>query len=104
MRKYFYQRGRCNDLLLLTGFRMLIDVDDLQGVMLSEVFGTRARPAGAQGGCDSSSKGFCGSSGVVWWHLQGSCAGCPSSTMTLKNGLEKMLRHSVPEVTAVEAV
>jgi Fe-S cluster biogenesis protein NfuA len=36
--------------------------------------------------------------------MQGSCAGCPSSVMTLKNGIENMLRHYVPEVTAVEAV
>ena len=43
-------------------------------------------------------------SGVVSLHMQGSCAGCPSSTMTLKNGIENMLRHYVPEVTAVEAV
>ena len=42
--------------------------------------------------------------GIVSLHLQGSCAGCPSSTMTLKNGIENMLRHYFPEVTAVEAV
>jgi hypothetical protein len=49
-------------------------------------------------------KGFDGGSGIVFLHLQGSCAGCPSSTMTLKNGIENMLRHYVPEVNAVEAV
>ncbi len=45
-----------------------------------------------------------GATGIVALHLQGSCAGCPSSTITLRNGIENMLRHYVPEVTAVEAV
>jgi Fe-S cluster biogenesis protein NfuA len=58
----------------------------------------------AQDGGDIIFKGFDGASGVVSLHLQGSCAGCPSSSMTLKNGIENMLRHYVPEVTAVEAV
>src|SRR6185312_13086988 len=65
---------------------------------------TRVRPAVAQDGGDIIFKGFDGASGVASLHLQGSCAGCPSSTMTLKNGIENMLRHYVPEVTAVEAV
>ena len=62
------------------------------------------RPAVAADGGDIIFKGFDGDSGIVLLHLQGSCAGCPSSTMTLKNGIENMLRHYVPEVTAVEAV
>ncbi|MCC7483302.1 MAG: NifU family protein, partial [Hyphomicrobiales bacterium] len=41
---------------------------------------------------------------VVYLHMQGSCSGCPSSTMTLKNGIETLLRHYVPEVTEVRAV
>ncbi|MGY9104988.1 MAG: NifU family protein, partial [Alphaproteobacteria bacterium] len=41
---------------------------------------------------------------TVFLHLQGSCAGCPSSTITLKNGIENMLRHYVPEVSGVEAI
>jgi Fe-S cluster biogenesis protein NfuA len=65
---------------------------------------TKVRPAVAQDGGDIIFKGFDGESGIVSLHLQGSCAGCPSSTMTLKNGIENMLRHYVPEVTAVEAV
>ncbi|HEY4077688.1 MAG TPA: NifU family protein [Rhizomicrobium sp.] len=71
---------------------------------IKELIETRVRPAVAQDGGDIIFKGFDGSSGVVSLHLQGSCAGCPSSTMTLKNGIENMLRHYVPEVTAVEAV
>jgi Fe-S cluster biogenesis protein NfuA len=71
---------------------------------IKELIETRVRPAVAQDGGDIIFKGFDGASGVVSLHLQGSCAGCPSSTMTLKNGIENMLRHYVPEVTAVEAV
>jgi Fe-S cluster biogenesis protein NfuA len=71
---------------------------------IKELIETRVRPAVAQDGGDIIFKGFDGSSGIVFLHLQGSCAGCPSSTMTLKNGIENMLRHYVPEVSAVEAV
>jgi len=42
--------------------------------------------------------------GVVYLTMRGACAGCPSSTLTLKSGIENLLRHYVPEVTAVEAV
>jgi Fe-S cluster biogenesis protein NfuA len=65
---------------------------------------TARSSARSQDGGDIIFKGFDGESGIVSLHLQGSCAGCPSSTMTLKNGIENMLRHYVPEVTAVEAV
>ena len=71
---------------------------------IKELIDTRVRPAVAQDGGDIIFKGFDGGAGIVFLHLQGSCAGCPSSTLTLKNGIENMLRHYVPEVTAVEAV
>lgn len=71
---------------------------------IKELIETRVRPAVAQDGGDIIFKGFDGSSGIVQLHLQGSCAGCPSSTITLKNGIETMLRHYVSEVTAVESV
>jgi Fe-S cluster biogenesis protein NfuA len=71
---------------------------------IKELIETRVRPAVAADGGDIIFKGFDGDSGIVSLHLQGSCAGCPSSTMTLKNGIENMLRHYVPEVTAVEAI
>jgi Fe-S cluster biogenesis protein NfuA len=71
---------------------------------IRELIDTRVRPAVAQDGGDIIFKGFDGSTGIVSLHLQGSCAGCPSSTMTLRNGIENMLRHYVPEVTAVQAV
>jgi Fe-S cluster biogenesis protein NfuA len=71
---------------------------------IRELIDTRVRPAVAADGGDIIFKGFDGGSGVVFLHMRGSCAGCPSSTMTLKNGIENMLRHYVPEVNAVEAV
>ena len=71
---------------------------------IKELIETRVRPAVAQDGGDIIFKGVDGATGIVSLHLQGSCAGCPSSTMTLKNGIENMLRHYVPEVTAVESV
>lgn len=71
---------------------------------IRELIDTRVRPAVAADGGDIIFKGFDGGSGVVFLHMRGSCAGCPSSTMTLRNGIENMLRHYVPEVNAVEAV
>ncbi len=71
---------------------------------IKELIETRVRPAVAQDGGDIIFKGFDGATGIVSLKLQGSCAGCPSSSMTLKNGIENMLRHYVPEVTAVESV
>jgi len=60
------------------------------------------RPAVAGDGGDIVYRGFRG--GKVYLALQGACAGCPSSTMTLKHGIESLLKHYVPEVEAVEAV
>lgn len=71
---------------------------------IRELIDTRVRPAVANDGGDIIFKKFDGESGVVFLHMRGSCAGCPSSTMTLKNGIENMLRHYIPEVNAVEAV
>ena len=71
---------------------------------IKELLETRVRPAVANDGGDIVFRGFDGGSGVVFLHLQGSCAGCPSSTLTLKNGIENMLRHYIPEVSAVEAI
>ena len=71
---------------------------------IRELLDTRVRPAVASDGGDIIFKGFDGGSGIVFLHLQGACAGCPSSTMTLKHGIENMLRHYIPEVNAVEAV
>lgn len=69
---------------------------------IKELIDTRVRPAVAQDGGDIIFRSF--EEGVVYLHMQGSCAGCPSSTATLKMGIENMLKHYVPEVVAVEAV
>jgi Fe-S cluster biogenesis protein NfuA len=71
---------------------------------IKELLETRVRPAVANDGGDIIFKGFDSGSGTVFLHLQGSCAGCPSSTITLKNGIENMLRHYIPEVSGVEAI
>ena len=63
---------------------------------------TRIRPAVAGDGGDIAFKGF--RDGIVYLAMKGACAGCPSSTMTLKNGIENMLRHYIPEVVEVRAV
>jgi len=73
-------------------------------VQIKELRETRVRPAVARDGGDIVFRGFEGSSGTVFLNMRGSCAGCPSSTATLKNGIENMLRHYIPEVNAVEAV
>ncbi len=69
---------------------------------IRELIDTRVRPAVAQDGGDIVYRGF--EDGIVKLEMHGACAGCPSSTATLKNGIENMLRHYVPEVIGVEAV
>lgn len=71
-------------------------------VQIKELLDTRVRPAVAQDGGDIMFRGF--ERGVVYLHMQGACSGCPSSTMTLKMGIENMLRHYIPEVTEVRAI
>jgi Fe-S cluster biogenesis protein NfuA len=69
---------------------------------IKELLDTRVRPAVAGDGGDIVFRGY--RDGVVRLHMQGSCSGCPSSTATLKHGIENMLRHYIPEVVAVEQV
>ena len=69
---------------------------------IKELLDTRVRPAVAQDGGDITFHGF--EKGVVYLQMQGACAGCPSSTMTLKMGIENLLRHYLPEVLEVRAV
>ncbi len=69
---------------------------------IRELIDTRVRPAVANDGGDIVYRGF--DQGKVYLQMQGACAGCPSSTATLKNGIEQLLRHYVPEVTEVRAV
>ena len=69
---------------------------------IKDLIETRVRPAVAGDGGDIVFRGY--RDGVVRLHMQGSCSGCPSSSATLKHGIENMLRHYVPEVTRVEQV
>ncbi|MBX7146640.1 MAG: NifU family protein [Alphaproteobacteria bacterium] len=69
---------------------------------IKELLETRVRPAVAQDGGDIVFDHF--NDGIVYLHLKGSCAGCPSSTATLKMGIENMLRHYIPEVQEVKAI
>jgi Fe-S cluster biogenesis protein NfuA len=69
---------------------------------IKELIETRVRPAVMQDGGDIVFQEF--KDGVVYLRMQGACSGCPSSTATLKHGIENMLRYYVPEVTEVQAV
>lgn len=71
---------------------------------IKQLLDTRIRPAVAQDGGDILFDSFDEETGVVCLRLRGACAGCPSSSATLKAGVEQMLRHYVPEVTAVQQV
>jgi Fe-S cluster biogenesis protein NfuA len=71
-------------------------------VTIKELLETRVRPAVAQDGGDITFRGY--ENGTVFLHMKGACAGCPSSTATLKHGIQNLLRHFVPEVQQVEQV
>ncbi len=73
--------------------------DDEIVAQIKELLDTRVRPAVAQDGGDITFQGF--ENGIVYLNMKGSCAGCPSSTATLKAGIENMLRHYIPEVIEV---
>lgn len=71
-------------------------------VTIKELLKKRVRPAVAQDGGDITFSGF--RDGVVYLYMRGACSGCPSSTATLRHGIENLLRHFCPEVQAVQAV
>jgi Fe-S cluster biogenesis protein NfuA len=76
--------------------------DDELVRQIRELIDTRVRPAVAQDGGDIIFRGF--ERGIVYLHMRGACSGCPSSTITLKNGIENLLRYYVPEVVEVRPV
>lgn len=79
------------------------DVADRETVdTIKELIETRVRPAVAGDGGDITFKGF--KDGVVYLNMRGSCSGCPSSTATLKHGIQNLLKHFLPEIREVEAV
>ena len=69
---------------------------------IKELLETRVRPAVAQDGGDITFQGY--RDGVVFLHMRGACSGCPSSTATLRHGIENLLRHFIPEVQEVRPV
>ena len=69
---------------------------------ITDLLDTRVRPAVAQDGGDITFQSF--QEGIVYLHMQGACAGCPSSTMTLKMGIENLLKHFIPEVQEVRPI
>jgi Fe-S cluster biogenesis protein NfuA len=76
--------------------------DEETVTLIKDLIETRVRPAVAGDGGDITFKGY--KEGVVYLHMQGACSGCPSSTATLKHGIQNLLRHFVPEVTEVRPV
>ena len=79
------------------------DADDAEMVeVIKELLDTRVRPAVAMDGGDITFKGY--KEGTVFLHMQGACSGCPSSTATLKSGIENLLRHFVPGVEQVQQI
>jgi Fe-S cluster biogenesis protein NfuA len=76
------------------------DASDAETVAtIKELIETRVRPAVANDGGDITFKGF--KDGIVYLNMKGACAGCPSSTATLRHGIQNLLRHFIPDVTEV---
>ena len=82
----------------------ILDDDDEVVAMIKELIEARIRPAVQEDGGDIRYIDFDESTGMVTVQLAGSCVGCPSSSVTLKQGVENMLMHYIPEVTAVQAL
>lgn len=78
------------------------ETDDPVIAQIRELLDTRVRPAVAQDGGDIVFHGF--DKGIVYLYMKGACAGCPSATMTLKMGIENLLRHYIPDVIEVRPV
>ena len=80
----------------------VIDDSDPTVQQIRELIETRVRPAVARDGGDITLHGY--ERGIVYLNMRGACSGCPSSTMTLKSGIENLLKYYVPEVVEVRAV
>jgi Fe-S cluster biogenesis protein NfuA len=98
-----FRAASAGDIAIASDEEMEEDPADAEIVaQIRELIDTRVRPAVAQDGGDIVYRGF--QKGTVFLALQGACSGCPSSAMTLKQGIEGLLKHYVPEVESVEAV
>ena len=80
----------------------ILPEDDEVVAMIKELLEQRIRPSVQDDGGDIFYKGFDEHTGIVKVQLAGSCAGCPSSSVTLKDGVENMLKHYIPEVRGIE--
>lgn len=101
----FYSSGKplFPDSKTATATDTAIQEDDSETVaMIKELLETRIRPAVQDDGGDIEYRGFDPETGIVKLRMQGACSGCPSSSVTLKSGIENMLMHYVPEVKSVE--
>jgi Fe-S cluster biogenesis protein NfuA len=97
-----FRPGGAADIHVATDDAYSIDPDDADIVdQIKDLIETRVRPAVANDGGDIIFRGF--ERGVVFLKMQGACSSCPSSTATLKQGIETLLKHYVPEVTEVRA-
>ena len=76
--------------------------DDEVVAQIKDLLETRVRPAVANDGGDITFRGF--KEGIVYLHMKGACSGCPSSTATLRHGIQNLLKHYVPEVVEVRPV
>ena len=85
-----------------TGEEFYDKADEEIVLTIKELLDTRVRPAVAQDGGDITFRGY--QDGTVFLYMKGACAGCPSSTATLKHGIQNLLKHFVPEVQQVEQV
>ncbi len=86
-----------------TGGDEFFDAADAETVAtIKELIETRVRPAVANDGGDITFRGF--KDGIVYLNMKGACAGCPSSTATLRHGIQNLLRHFIPDVTEVRPV
>ena len=93
------------NLLLNSGILILKNENNFQdeiSIRIEQVLNEKIRPAVAMDGGDIQLKNY--KDGVAEVLLKGACAGCPSSTITLKHGVERMIKHYVPEVNSVEAL
>jgi Fe-S cluster biogenesis protein NfuA len=82
----------------------ILDTDSEVVATIKELLESRVRPAVQEDGGDIFYEGFDEVKGIVRVRLAGSCVGCPSSSITLKNGVENMLMHYIPEVKGIEEV
>ena len=82
--------------------KISIENEDALSKEIREIIDTRVRPAVAQDGGDIIFDRF--EDGIVYVHMKGACSGCPSSAVTLKSGIENMLKHYVPEVIEIREI